>query len=129
MDHLRIRQKIKKRLYSRTVQIILLIILILLTRSTFNVYKRQQEARKTFEKTYQELVDLQNSHNLLEEKNKELESERGRDREIREKFDVVKEGEAVVVIVQGKDLTPTNTPQEETSIWNKIWSGFSGLFN
>ena len=124
MEHLRARQKIKKRIYSRTVQIILFVVLILLVRSTWKIYQKHEEAKRSREAAEKELIALQQSGEGLVKKIEELESQRGQDREIREKFGVAKEGEEVVFIVKPKSDGATTTASAELSFFGRIWRGF-----
>lgn len=124
MEHLRARQKIKKRIYSRTVQIILFVVLILLVRSTWKIYQKHEEAKRSREAAEKELIALQQSGEGLVQKIKELESQRGQDREIREKFGVAKEGEEVVFIVKPKNDGATTAAPTELSFFGRIWQGF-----
>lgn len=71
-----------------------------------------------------ELTALQASSAELAEKIEDLESERGLDREIREKFGVVKEGEDAVIIVRGKNGTASSTAPIERSFFGRLWHGF-----
>lgn len=129
MEHLRERQKIKRRIYSRPVQIILLIVIIFLARSTWKIYQKNQEAKDSLMRAEAELSTLQLSSAELAEKIEDLESERGRDREIREKFGVAKDGEDVVIIVRGKNGTSTSTAPVERSFLGRIWHGFLAFVN
>lgn len=124
MEHLRERQKIKRRIYSRPVQIILLIVLILLARSTWKIYQKNQEAKDNLMRAEEELSALQLSSAELTEKIEDLESERGRDREIREKFGMTKDGEDAVIIVRGKNGAATSTESVKRSFFGQIWHNF-----
>jgi len=128
MKRLRDRQKIRRRLYSRTTRVILLIIVVLLARSTWNIYKKNREAYKNLNRAEEELKNLEANHKMLAEKIEDLQTESGRDREIREKFGMAREGEAAVVIVKGKESRGTSTPEQGGSFWANVWRGVSSVF-
>lgn len=126
MDHLRDRQKVKRRLYSRTSRIALFIVLILLIRATWNIYTKHAESAENVQRAERDLAELQLRQADLAAKIQDLETGAGKDRAIREKFGVAKEGETLVVIVRGKESAATTTPEVKKSWWGKVRGYFSG---
>lgn len=128
MDYLKQRQKIKRRLYSRTTRIILLILLLLLIRPTWNIYKKSKESEENLLKAKQELAYLESRQKEISQDIEYIKSEHGQDQEIRDKFGVVKEGETMVVLVKEKNTEPVNTEEPEKSWIKRTWSKFISWF-
>ncbi len=128
MDHFRERHKLKKRIYSRTTRVILFIILALLVKPTWNIYAKHRESVENVERARQELNELRVKQAELTQKINDLQTGEGKDRAIREKFGVAKEGETFVVIVKGKEGEATSTVVEKKSFFGNVWSSVKGLF-
>lgn len=130
MKRLRERQKVKRRIYSRSVQVLLLVVFLFLANSTWQIYKKNQEARNELLKAKEELALLEANSAEIVQKIKDLQSERGRDREIREKFGVAREGEDALVILRPKSIATTTAKEPTRSFWSRLWRGslsFVGL--
>lgn len=77
----------------------------------------------------QELAELEKKEGELRSEVDLLQSDQGKEQEIRKKFSVTKEGEEVVFLVDRKN--PSNTPEqeEERGFFGNIWHWFAGLFS
>jgi uncharacterized membrane protein YhiD involved in acid resistance len=100
------RRKIKGLVFSRMTAGALFGLALLLSMATYNRYAGEQDTRIKREARVEELQKLKERALLLESKVNHIESERGVEGAIREQFDVAKEGEEVVVVVD-KDATRT----------------------
>jgi cell division protein FtsB len=88
--------------------IIFLTVIVLLSRSLPDLlkkYKRNVEKRNAVEKSYNNLLDKKND---LAERVEFRKTERGIESEIRNRFNVAKEGEKVIVLVEEKDVIENN---------------------
>lgn len=114
MRELQQKQKIKQRLYSLPVILVLAVLTVLIMKGSYAVVKKKQES-------YVYVADLQTKVQNLFERETELKSDierlktdEGIDSEIKKKYSVAKEGEFVVVIVDPKETEPeissTTTP-------------------
>jgi cell division protein FtsB len=128
MDYLKRKQTIRGRLYGKTVKIILVIILLVLIRPTWNIYKKSRESEANLKRAEQELNSLEQRKNELSKNLESIKSEEGRDEEIRGKLGVAKEGETVVVIVEDKkEPEPVVVPVKPSALsqaWSRVLSWF-----
>lgn len=102
------KRKIRSWLYSKTAVIVILALTVLLSISTYERYtvEREMYARQRVREA--ELKELEARSALLENKVEHLENERGVEEELRSRFDVAKNGERVVVIIDETGATTTN---------------------
>jgi hypothetical protein len=128
VDYLRQRQTTKRRLYSRTVKILLLLVIVVLARPTWNMYKKSQESGGNLDRAREELAALEAREKTLLAELESIKGDRGMDAEIRAKFGVAREGESVLVIVEGKKEPEPPAPQEEPGVLSRAWSRFLGFF-
>ena len=109
-------------LYSKVSLSILFVLVCFLAYSVFERYsiEREMSARRIDAQLEQEAL-LQRKQQLIE-KVEYLEGERGIEEEIRKHFDVVKEGEQVVILVGDSEdeLEPEQVPEAE-SPWYVFW--------
>jgi cell division protein FtsB len=123
---LRRRRKILRRLYSKTSLIIAVILLIILIRPTWNILEKYFTSRQNLEKAKVELKELKEREQYLQSEASKLKSQEGTEKEILSKFDMVREGEEVAVI-----LPPVETGDveiEEKSLWQKFKVFLANLF-
>lgn len=118
------KRKIKTILSSRIIQGLVLVVTLFVIWSAFERYQiavQMAERRETME---QEAVALQARKDALETQVNYLSDERGIEAEMRRQFDVAKEGEKVVVIVdeQSPDnkIEPLSTSTPKKS-WYEFW--------
>ena len=119
------KKKIKRRIYSKTTVIILIIVLLLFAQGTWRIYLKEKESRQNLERVESQLSTLTERKDTLTAQIERLNTEQGKEDEIRSKFQVSKPGEQVLVIVD-KDSTPTTTPK--VGVWSSIWSKILGIF-
>lgn len=93
------RRKIKQWLYSWPFLIILIVVSILLSHGVWEVFKQERQTRINKNQRLTHLEELEIRKNALQEEINRLNTERGVEEEIRQKFEVAKEGEEVIVIV------------------------------
>ena len=116
------QKQIKGRIYSRTTLVILLFIIILTAKGVFGIYLRNAESVTARDDTAMKLKELNKRKELLNTEISKLNQDDGVDQEIREKFNVIKPGENVVLIVQ--DEVATSTPEKPslfTRFLHWIW--------
>ena len=123
------KRKIRQLVYSKYFIGVLFLIGLLISRSAYERYVVENEmAEKTAEKSA-EYAKLQERAALLESKLSHLENNRGIEEELRNRFDVAKDGEKVVIIVEKPDsketkIEPINQSagkERESQSW---WSTF-----
>lgn len=122
------RRKIRKRLYSRTTLVIVVVILVILVRPTWNIVQKYFSTSKELNEAELKLQELKDREILLESEKEELKSELGVEREILSKFDLAREGESVAVIISQNE-GEEDIPPEPEGFWGSIKQFFGGFFN
>ena len=100
MFDFRERRKIRGWLFSKPAIALLFVVSLFLARSVLGLYEKERTAAERYAVAAARLEELKTNAALLEEKVAYLRSGRGMEEEIRRRFDVVKEGEQVVIIVE-----------------------------
>jgi len=128
MDFLKQRQKTRQKLTSKITILCLFILLFTLIQPTWKIFEKSRESRKNLKQAETELVSLETSKQKLARDIAYLNTDHGRDQEIRNKFALAREGETMVVIVRnGKGTKPVEPPLPQT-FFQKTWSSFLQFF-
>lgn len=106
MQRFKQKQQLRKRLYSKPVLFILIIILGLIIHGAWGIWKKSKQSQHTLEVAQSELDRLKEREGSIEKRIERLGTETGIEEEIRSKFDVVKEGENIIVIIEDEELPP-----------------------
>lgn len=113
------KQVFRKRLFSKPMLLLLGVMLFIVGNGTWDIYKKSVRSEHNLQMVKEE-------YSLLEEKQEEiskrielLETETGIEREIRSKFNVAKDGEQVIVIVDPESQEIFEVVEEEG-----VFSGF-----
>jgi cell division protein FtsB len=120
------KKKTIRTLYSKPVLIGLLVLIVILVRATWGVFQKEQESRRNVAMVHAELQTLNERKMVLERETNKLNTQEGIENAIREKFQVSKEGESVLVVVD-KPL-PASTNEENKNFFFKMWDSVSGIF-
>lgn len=121
------RSKFKQYLYSPITSGLLCLVALFLG---INVYERYEVASDMSNRASDiavELDHLQERQQQLQERVEYLADDRGREAEIRKHFDVAREGERVVIIVDDEvqsavaGASTTEFDAEESRPWYKFW--------
>jgi cell division protein FtsB len=109
------KRKIRSVLYSRPVVAFLCICTIILSFSVYHRYTVAREMKAKLSDREQELSELRSRAELLESKVEYLKNERGIEEELRNRFDVVKEGEQVIILIDEPEVSdkPSFFPMSE----------------
>lgn len=99
------KRKIRRVVYSRFFIVGIFLITALIMMSVYERFTIEREMALKLSDRMQELETLQTRAATLEARVKHLRNERGIEEELRNRFDVVKEGEQVVVIIDDKVKT------------------------
>ena len=113
------RRSWRRLIASRLVQIFLILILILMGESVVHLYQRERVVAKEEEAVKHELALLEAKRAELSVEVTSLETDRGVEEALRERFGVVKEGEKVINLV-GVTATSTETTTTNSSWWQKV---------
>jgi cell division protein FtsB len=116
------RRRLRKIIYSKIVFLLFFAVLVFLMFSTFQIYKKSQEAVFKNNEVKKELKELKSRKEHLDNEAARLRSTSGIEEEIREKFPVALPGEEVLIILDKGNNTEEEPEQEKkASFWQKIF--------
>lgn len=118
---LRISDKLlfKKIVFGKVGLVVLIIIFVVVAKGTWAVYKKASFAKYNRDLAKQELTGLYEREEALQEELTRLGTQRGLEEEIRQKFDVGREGEQLIVLVDA--LEPEEVAEfKKPTIWEEI---------
>ena len=119
------KQKIQKRLYSKTSIVVVLIIVVLISRGVLSVYAKERSSRMELELLEKKKAELDSRLASVSANNSRLRTEEGIESEIRSKFDVVKADEGVIVVGDEKLPVPV---EDKRGFMKKFWDSVTGAF-
>ncbi|MCX6701984.1 MAG: septum formation initiator family protein, partial [Candidatus Zambryskibacteria bacterium] len=106
------KRKIRSVAYNRITLFILFILILIIGRSTWMVYRKERTSQDMKNVSLQNVEELRLRNDELTAKIARLETTPGVEEEIRSKFNVVKSEENMVVIVENeKDKVSTTSPE------------------
>ena len=114
-----------KGIYSKWVLLLLLVLIAIAVKGLVNIYTKESASREEMNLVNSKNSALQQRYDELSNRVNDLKTDQGLEKEIRSKFDVVKPGEQVILVVD-KSI-PAPIPQE-TSVIKKIWNGVVKVF-
>lgn len=118
------RRKNKKRLYSIWSLLALLVVVVLFGKGVVSVYEKEKSTKEELNRLAAEKADIESRYNNISKENDTLKTNDGIESAIRQKFDVAKKGEGVIVIV---DKT-VEVPVEQKGFMRKVWDSVKGVF-
>ena len=123
------KRKFNKLIHSGWLQIFLGIVLLALIFSTVKVYKKSRLSAEKSKEIKEELASLEKRNAELAAEAARLESESGREGEIRKRFDVAKPGEKIIVIVDkiGEDVK-INGAENKGGFFSRFWQWVKNWF-
>ena len=118
--------KFKTFIFSKTAFVLSLVLLAVFVRATWSVSTKARQTKDNLELVREEYSELQDREVRLESEIEYLKTEQGIEAEIRDKFNVARAGESVVVIVDGKEESNESRVVEEEKLgfWGTIGSWF-----
>ncbi|MEK7066690.1 MAG: hypothetical protein AAB965_03940 [Patescibacteria group bacterium] len=127
MGYLQEHRTLRRTLRSPVISAVLVIVLVSITNSTWEVYKKDKVARINKEEVEKQLADLSTKRDYLIGQLNNLSTERGIENELRSKYQVTKEGERELVVVDMATTSQDNLPvkREDNSVLENIFGLFS----
>lgn len=123
------RRKVRKILYSKKIIVLLFLVVVFLLFSTIKVYLKSRNAASKRDETRKELAELEQRKAELEKDVNRFQSESGLEEEIRNKFNVQKPGEKVLVIVdKSAENVNIESGNELNDFFSKIWGWVKDKF-
>ncbi len=120
------RRKIKRRLYSKTSLVLVVLLLVILIRPTWDILQKYFASGRNLKEIQGELDKLKGRGQYLQSEMENLKSREGAEKEILSKFDVVREGEEVAVILPPADADSGKVGKK--SLWQKFKGFLTRLF-
>jgi len=120
MDELRKKQKLKKRLYSAPSLAVLLLITFVFVRGTYIVFEKKAESAEYVAALEVKAESLREKQAELTQNIESLKTEEGLEKEVKEKYNVSKPGEKVVILVDPK-ATSTDEAPDSRAWYQKAW--------
>lgn len=118
------KRKLRNILYSKAILSILGILILLLLYSVWGVYEKERETRVKKSQRVEILDELRGRETLLQNEVDRLSTERGIEEELRSKFEVAREGEEVIVIVDAPEDEIVIPVAEPLGIFERILNIF-----
>lgn len=116
------KRRREKRIYSPLVIAGLVILTLVMAKASWNVLWKKAESERKYNEAREALQKLDAREAMLLKSIEELETETGREKEIREKFRMTKEGEELIIVLD-ENRQPATSPQEE-GVWSRVKSMF-----
>ena len=113
------KRRFKRFLYSWPVILILAGVALWLGFGVWGIYAKERLTRVKLERQQEELAEVKGREQELEASINELKTARGVEKELREKFEVARPGEGVIVIVDSP-LGTEDDPASPLGLWAKI---------
>ena len=114
------RRRTKKLLPSRYALAVLIVIILLLSRGVWGIYVKYEKSRVLAEKSQADLAVLQSRQDTLTKSINALNTEEGREKELRDRFGVVKQGEKMIILVDDTAPVKPSVNVINDSWWQKL---------
>ena len=118
------KRKVKSFMYNRVTIGLLFVFVLYASFSTFRVYKKQKESEYLRGVVEKKVYELEAKDRQINEKIQDLDTDQGLEREIRGKFNVAKDDENMVIILENEEATTTDI-RKPMSFWQKVLGFFS----
>jgi hypothetical protein len=113
--------------YSKTVIVILFVLVIVLARSVVELNNKRIEMSKIRDDTEKEMLDLKQKKEKAEESLAFIKTPRGEEEYIRTTHPVVKEGEGVIIVYDNQK-SPVSNVRERISFLEKLSIWWNSVF-
>jgi len=117
------KRKLRSIMYHRTTLIVLGLLLLVMLRSTWIVFEKKSETEQEKNASSKHVAELEARDRELKSQITDVQTASGIEAEIHSRFNVVKDKENIVVLV---DDSSTSTASSTTS--GGFWAGFWSLF-
>ena len=98
------QQKAKKKFYKKVIWAIILLFIVVLIKPTWNIWYKYRTSERELKRTTEEVEKLKQRQVYLEAELKDIGTQEGQEKEVIKKFDLVRGGEKLAVIIDsGED--------------------------
>lgn len=116
------KRKLKRVLYSWPVLVVLLIPAVYFMTVAWHAYLKEREAHTNMLAATAELERLKERESILDKEIGRLSSERGIEEELREKYEVGKPGEHMIVLIdKDQDQKDVSPPIRQKGFFGRLW--------
>lgn len=113
------KRKFRNIAFHKVTLGVFFVAVLIAANSTFGVFQKKRASEKAKNISLQNTQELRTRQTDLEKKIERLETTTGTEEEIRSKFNVVKEGESMVVVVEEQDQE-VSTTSPNRGFWQKL---------
>jgi hypothetical protein len=99
-----------------------------MVRPVFNAYEKFQKSKLIRAQTQKEYALVEDRRDLLDKKIAALGTLQGKEREVREKFGFVKEGERVIVLIEEASDEKQGSAVSDQGVWGRLFSFVKSIF-
>lgn len=119
------RRKLRRVLYSKPMVVVILLITLFLANVAYNAWDKASIAKNKRMEVAVELGALQAREAMLRERIAYLETDKGKEEELRKQFDVGKEGEYAIVVVEKEERIPLDANKtKEKGFFERLFDWF-----
>lgn len=120
------KRKLKKILFSKGMLLLLFVLTACMVYGAHNAYKKKEVASARREELAAELAALEHRASELEGDIQELEDSRGIEAELRNRYEVGREGEEMIVLVEEEapSAPKDEVVEQEKGFWGKMLEMF-----
>ncbi len=122
------KRKIRRILYSKISILVVFLFAVLLSTAVYERYTVSKAIKEKLDERQAELYILEQRAEVIESKVEYLKDERGVEEELRNRFDVAKEGEQVVVLLDRDDERKTSRQVDNSETEEEKGGFFKKLF-
>lgn len=122
MKHFQEKHSFRKVLESKPVLILLFLLLLFFIWNMLSFWEKRNETQKKLDIVEKRVSELRDSEAKLNTDIDSLNTEKGIESNIREKYGLVKEGEQLIVVVDDPNFVPVT--EEKQTFFTKIKSWF-----
>ncbi len=112
-------------MYSKPALIVLFIAIVFLLKEVYDIYQKQQISRQNYDRVATSVESLKSREKMLTSELDRLSTNQGVEAEIREKFNVVKPGEEIIMVINSSSSEADQTAGNSEQNW---WQKFIGWF-
>src|SRR3989344_7199932 len=117
--------RIGRKLYLTMALTFIFLLALFLIKPTWNINRKYLSSSEEIKKAEQQLSELIKREEELKQELKRLEDEKGREAEVLKKFDLVREGEELAVIIDSEEEKSEEEPPE--GFFQKILEWFKKI--
>ncbi|HEY9480696.1 MAG TPA: hypothetical protein VIR98_00490 [Candidatus Paceibacterota bacterium] len=118
------RRRARKLLHSRYAIFILALMVALLARGAWGVYGKYRKSEELLAASQASLASLEVREKSLDRAIMSLSTDEGKERELRDRFAVVREGERLVVLVDKEEERPAPKAPAQEGFWHHLLGWF-----